>query len=416
MKVIIKECNKIEGVVKISGSKNSALPLLALCLLTNKKLKFTNVPMITDIYNMLDLLKELGVKIHVDKDSNEVVLQSRKIKKELSSIKAKTIRASYYLYPGMIKHHRKVKIVKPGGCNFTNRPINYHLSFLRASKVKVFEDEYYLLFKRKRLVPTNICFKTPSVGATINAIVHSVLIKGKTTISSQPIEPEIKEVITCLLKMGANIKVEKNQIVVVGVKKLKGISYEVMPDRIELGSYLLLASSTNSNIFITNIKKSSFSYLEPYLNQLHINYIYNKEELQIRQTTKIKGSNINIYPYPSFPTDLQPILCSALLSAEGQSIVKDNVYPNRLSHVKEIQKLNGKINVINNNIYINHSVLKGTNVYAHDLRCGFALIICAILSKGETIIDNFEVIFRGYENIVEKLKAIGIQIDENYLK
>lgn len=416
MNVTIKECHEVKGTIKISGSKNSALPLMALSLLTNKKLTFTNVPMILDIYKMLKCLKEIGVKVKIDYKNNKVVLKRKKVKNKLICNDARYIRASYYLYPGLIHLHKKSQVIKPGGCNFTKRPIDYHLNFFKSTNVQVLEDDNYIYLERKKLVSSKISFKTPSVGATINAILHSVLIKGKTMIINQPLEPEINDVINCLNKMGACIKVEGNNIIIKGVKKLKKVKYKVMPDRIELGSYLLLASTLNSYVKFTNINDNTINYLEPYLKRLKINYIYNKEELTVNQAANIVGGHFEASSYPLFPTDLQPVLCASLLTSKVNSTVIDNVYPTRFSHIDEIIKLKGNIYVNENKINISYSSLEGTTIYAHDLRCGFALIVCACLARGETKIENFEVIKRGYENIITKLKTIGVQINENCLK
>lgn len=413
MKVSIKKPDYIKGEIKISGSKNSALPLLALCLLTREKLTFLNVPMICDIYNMLNLLRSIGVKVNVDYNNNKVTLKRKKLKRELINSDVAKIRASYYLYPGLINKHKRSKVITPGGCNFTNRPIDYHLDIFRKTGVKVQTKESKIIFTKGKDNPANFTFKTPSVGATINAILRSVLIKGTSVINNQPIEPEIEDVITCLNMMGANIKTLDNKIIINGVRKLKKVKYKVMPDRIELGSYLLLASSIPSFVRFKNINSKSIFYLTPYLDKLGINYIYNKEEIIVKQTNKVNGLNVTVSTYPSFPTDLQPILCSLLTNAITSSKVVDEVYPSRISHIKEINKLSGDISFSNNTINITPSKLTGSNVYAHDLRCGFSLIICACLSDGITTIENFEVIFRGYENIISKLKSLGIQIKEH---
>ena len=412
MEVTIKQTKHLKGKIKISGSKNSALPLLAICLLTNKKIKLINVPMITDIYNMISILQDLGVSVKLNKKKNTVILKRKKIKNILSSQIAQKIRASYYLYPGLIHLHNNIKVIKPGGCNFTHRPIDYHIDLFKKTGINVNEQDNFICFEKNKLISNNISFNSSSVGATINALLHMVLIEGTSKIIDQPIEPEVEEVINCLNKMGANIKVENNNIIIQGVKKLKGVTFKVMPDRIELGSYIFLASALKSEVTFTNIKKETIAYLEPYLKQLNINYIYNKEEVYIKMQNKIKGTNIIVSSYPLFPTDLQPIVCSALLTSKEKSTIIDKVYPNRLSHIKEMQKLNANIQCINNVIYIKESFLKGTTLYAHDLRCGFALIICACLGAGETKIKNFEVINRGYENVIEKLKMLGVKIKE----
>lgn len=411
MKVSIKKCEKLRGTIKITGSKNSVLPILAISLLTKKKMTLTNVPMISDVYNMLHLLRHLGVKIKLNFDKNTVILKRKKIKNELLCDEVNKIRASYYLYPGLIHNNKESYSHFPGGCNFTDRPINYHLDIFRQTGVKI-EIKDQIRFSKTKLKGANFEFSTPSVGATINAILHTVLIKGKSVIKNQPIEPEIKDVISCLNKMGANIKIEDNNIIIKGTRKLKKVKYEIMPDRIELGSYLLLASVIPSQITFTNTLDESIEYLRPYLNKLNINYIYNNNKILLDTSGKINGLNLEIMPYPSFPTDLQPILCAALLASSQESTIIDKVYPKRISHLHEMRKMEGNLKYSDGKIIIKPSVLKGTCVTAHDLRCGFGLILCACLGQGTTYINNFEVINRGYENIISKLKAIGVQINE----
>lgn len=416
MKVTIKKTNRLEGKIKISGSKNSALPILAISLLTSKKLTLTNVPMICDIYHMIEILEYLGVKVKVNYEKNEVTLKRRRLKNKLLLNATTKIRASYYLYPGLINYHKRSHVLLPGGCNFSIRPIDYHLELFRKTNVKVEEKEDGLSFTKSKLRPSNFFFKTPTVGATINAILQTVLIKGTSIIHNQPLEPEIEDVINCLNKMGAKIKIKENMIIIKGVRKLKKVTYQIMPDRIELGSYLLLCSAIPSKVTFTNIEEKEFTYLSSYLDEQKINYIYNKEGLTLDTSGKLNNVNLTVSSYPSFPTDLQPILCASLLVANGTSEVTDHIYPNRISHLKEFEKMNALTIYENNKIIINQSTLKGSTVYAHDLRCGFALIVCAALSEGESKIEHFEVINRGYENIIPKLKSIGMQINENLLK
>lgn len=415
MNMTIKKCDKLRGTIKISGSKNSALPLFSLALLTKKKLIFTNVPMISDVFDMLKLLKHVGVKIKVDYQNNKVTLKKKKVKNKLDLTIANRIRATYYLYPGLIRNNKKCFVTTPGGCNFTSRPIDYHLNMFKQTGVEISQESNFICFKRKKLKTGVIEFKTPSVGATINTIMHSVLTKGTTLILNQPLEPEIEEVIKCLTMMGANIQTKNNQITIVGKRKLRKVVYNIMPDRIELGSFLLLGSIIPSDITFTNIKEESIAYLDPTLKELGIKYIYNKEKLYLTSTGKINSTNTVVSTYPNFPTDLQPILCSALTKGSNESTVVDKVYPNRLSHVNLMKQMNANIDVLENVIYIRKSSLEGKKVYAPDLRCGFALVMCGCLAKGKTTIENFEVINRGYENVIPKLRSLGVQIEEHWL-
>lgn len=411
MKVSIKQCKYLEGKIKISGSKNSVLPIMAISLLTRKKMKLTNVPLISDVYNMIHLLKYLGVGVKLDYNNNTITLKRKRVRSNLLCQEATKLRASYYLYPGMIHHNKKSIVTFPGGCNFSKRPINYHLDIFKKTGVIVNTKEN-LTFLKKKLKRAIFDFPTPSVGATINALLHSVLIKGITVIKNQPIEPEVQDVINCLNQMGADIKTNNKDIIIKGVKKLKKVTYQIMPDRIELGSFLLLASIIPSNIILANVLEESVTYLDSYLKKLGIHYIYNNNQIMLKTTGKINNINIQIKPYPAFPTDLQPILSAVLLSCDQQSIIVDEVYQKRISHLNEIKKMDGNIEYDKGRIIINPSCLRGSNVVAHDLRCGFGLIICGCLAKGTTYIDNFEIVNRGYENVIAKLKALGVQINE----
>ena len=410
MKVEISKANYLNGEIEISGSKNSCLPILAICLLTKKKMILTNVPNITDVNNMLIILKHLGVKVKREKD--KVILKKEKLINNLNINEYTKIRASYYLIPGLINKFKKVILDYPGGCNFASRPIDYHLMFLKKSNIEIKVDNEKIILNKNKLKNTILEFPKPTVGATINAILHYINIKGKTIIKNQPIEPEIKDVIECLNMMNASIKIVDNNIIINGGRKLKGLTYKIKPDRIELGSYLLLACTRKSNVILSNILQESYQYLTPTLDKLGINYIYNKNKLYINSNGYINSIDLIVNTYPFFPTDLQPIICACLLNANGTSDIEDLVYPKRISHIRQMNILGGNISYTNGKIKVMTSLLDGKEVCAKDLRCGFALIICAVNANGKTLINNFEIVNRGYENIVNKLRSLNIQIDE----
>lgn len=408
MKVELLKTQKGSGKVYISGSKNSCLPILAISLLTNKKMILHNVPNISDVNDMLEMLSYIGVKIK--KEKNKVMLKRKKVKNELLLTQVSKIRGSYYLFPGLIHNNEKVKVIYPGGCSFTNRPIDYHFNMFKKTNVIIEEHENIIVFYKNKLKNITIKFNKPTIGATINTILHSVLIKGTTKILNQPIEPEIYEVVNCLRLMGADIYINKEEIIIKGGKKLGGVEYYICPDRIEAGSYILLSSVLEKDVTIYNVNKKTIEYLEPYLLKMNIKYIYNKSNIKVIGSKKIKGINLNVDYYPSFPTDLQPIVTSVLTQAQTQSVIVDNIYEDRVSHIYELSKLNAKITYENKQIIINPSTLISGEVYAKDLRCGFALIVAGAVTK-HCFINNFEVLDRGYERIIEKLYNIGIQIN-----
>lgn len=411
MLVKITPTKKIEGQIKIGGSKNSCLAILAISLLTSKKIVLKNVPLISDIFDMIEILKSLGVKVKIDFANNKITLKRKRMKNPLLIEEASKIRASYYVIPGMVKRFKKIKIKYPGGCNFSKRPIDYHLDALKKSGAVVETIDDYIIIKRKKLKNAIYSFPKPSVGATINAIMLSVLTKKTSKIINQVIEPEIKDFINCLNKMGANIIIKNSEIIIKGVRKLKATEYKIMPDRIEVGSFILLASCLNSNLLLTNVNQESILYLLPYLNKLGINLVINDSTIKIENNTPINNINLIIKEYPSFPTDLQQIICACLLTSTSNSIIEDRVYPERISHIKELLKMHANINYLNNLIYIYPSSLIGSYIYAHDLRCGFALIIASVIASSPSYIDNFQIIYRGYENIISKLRSINIKIE-----
>lgn len=410
MKVEIKCSNNLKGSINISGAKNSSLPILAISLLTNKKMILKNVPDIKDIKDMIELLKYLGVKIKRKEDV--LILKRKKVKSKLLLDEVSKIRASYYLIPGLINKNRTSSISYPGGCKFSKRPIDFHLYFLKRSGVKIKEENEYLTFKRKKLKNQTIVFPKATVGGTINAILHFVMIKKTTKIINQPLEPEVIDVIKCLKKMGANIYINNNDIIINGGHKFKQVTYTIMPDRIEFASYVLLSACVNSEVTLNNICENTYMPYLTYFDNLGIKYIYNKNSFTIFGNKIINNIDLIINHYPSFPTDLNPIVCAALLNAKNNSSIEDLVYPERISHLEEMKKLCGKIDKEKNKIVIKPSKLIGNKVSARDLRCGFSLIICAICASGKTQIEDFDYVNRGYENIINKLKSINVQIKE----
>lgn len=411
MKLKIKKTTNIFGEVVISGSKNATLPILTTALLTKEKICLNNVPNIKDVEYMLEILKLTGVKVKRNESTNELILKRRKIKSKIRSPYLKQIRASYYLMGSLFSEKKVIKTSIPGGCNFEKRPIDYHLDAFKqmGANIKIKDDS--ILIKRKKKKPINITLLNKSLGTTINIILATVKTKGTTIISNPSLEPEVLDFINILNKMNANIKIINNEIIVKGVKKLNGVSHKIIPDRIEAGSYICLAASVEkSNILLTNLNKSHLEEVIKVFEKSGLNIINEGKNLRIIKNQTLTNMKVIADYYPNFPTDLQQLMVSTLLHTNNISIISDKVYPNRFSEVFELLTMGANLYLRNNYLLICPSNLIGKNVYAADLRAGFALIIAGACASNETIINHSEVILRGYENLIEKLRGINVDI------
>ena len=411
MKLQIKKTTNLFGEIKVSGSKNASLPILVVTLLTNETVYLQNVPNILDVEYMIELLKLCGVRVKRNEQTNEVVLKRRKVKSVIKSPYLNQIRASYYLMGALFTEKRLVKTKIPGGCDFEKRPINYHLDAFRQMGAIIKETNHDILIKRKNKLPIDITLKTKSLGTTINIILASVKTKGITIIKNPSLEPEVLDFIQALNKMNANIKIINIEIVIKGVKKLTGVTHKIIPDRIEAGSYMCLAATAEkSNILIKDLNVDHLQVVINTFKQAGLNILYEEKNLRIIKNKQLDNLKIIADDYPLFPTDLQQLMVSTLLSANNISIVKDDIYNNRYSEVFELLAMNATLYLKNQTLLIFPSNLIGKEVYAKDLRAGFSLIIAAISAEGKTIINHAEVISRGYENLIEKLRGINVNI------
>ena len=411
MKLQIEKTDKIIGTVNISGSKNASLPMLAVSILTNEEIRLQNVPDILDIEYMINLLRSIGVNIEFNKETNVLVMKKRKLKSNIKSEYLEKIRASYYLMGSLFSKKRKIKTNFPGGCNFEKRPIDYHLDAFRTMGAKVYSKSNQIVIKRNKKLSSSIKLPNKSVGTTINIILASVLTKGITEIINPSLEPEVLDFINLLNKMNASIKINKDKVIITGVTRLHGTTYKVMSDRIEAGSYLFLAASAKqSNVLIKNVNVNHLKEVIRLISLSGVDLLIKENTIRVLKNSSIKKMNIVADNYPAFPTDLQQIATACLLFGDNISTVKDNIYKNRFTEVNELIKMKANIEKEDNKIIIYPSNLVGTIVYAHDLRAGFSLIIAAINADNVTIIENAEVIFRGYENIISKLSNINVKI------
>ena len=404
--------NKLKGQIKISGSKNASLPILAATLLSNKKITIKNLPKVRDIETMLALLKSLGSKIKFD--NNKTLINNYHQNKKFASYSlVKTMRAGILVLGPLLAKHKSAKVSLPGGCAIGTRPIDIHLKALSKLGVRYRIDQGYVIADApKGLKGNKIKFSKISVGATENLIIAASFAKGTTTLSNCAIEPEIKDLVNFLNVMGCNIKwTSKRTIKIVGVSETKEISYSIMFDRIEAGTYLIASAVTEGNIKIRNIIPEVIKTEINVLKRLGSKIIVKKNELQIIGNKKIKSAKIKTAPYPGFPTDLQAQLMVLLCKANKSSSIKEDIFENRFMHVAELNRMGAKISIKGNNAFIEGNInFAPAELMATDLRASVSLILAALTAKGKSVINRIYHLDRGYEDIEKKLKKVGARI------
>jgi len=404
--------NKLKGQIKISGSKNASLPILAATLLSNKKIILKNLPKVRDIETMLTLLQSLGSRVKLDK--NKTIIDNSKQNKKFASYNlVKTMRAGILVLGPLLAKHKSAKVSLPGGCAIGTRPVDIHLKALSKLGVKYKIDQGYIIANApKGLKGNNIKFPKISVGATENLIIAASFAKGTTVLSNCAIEPEIKDLVNFLNEMGCNIKwISKRTIKVIGVSEIKEISYSVMFDRIEAGTYLVAAAVTEGNLKISNIVPEIIKTEINVLKKLGSKIITKKNEVQIIGNKKIKNTKITTAPYPGFPTDLQAQIMVLLCKANKSSIIKEDIFENRFMHVAELNRMGAKISTDGNKAIVEGNInFAPAELMATDLRASVSLILAALTAKGKSVINRIYHLDRGYENIEKKLKKVGAKI------
>ncbi len=404
--------NKLKGQIKISGSKNASLPILAATLLTSNKIALKNLPKVRDIETMLLLLKSLGSKIKLYKNKT-IIDNSKQTKKFASYSLVKTMRAGILVLGPLLAKHKSAKVSLPGGCAIGTRPVDIHLKALSKLGVKYKIDQGYVIANApKGLTGNKIKFPKISVGATENLIIAASFAKGTTTLSNCAIEPEINDLVNFLNEMGCNIRwISKRKIKIVGVSQVKDILYSVMFDRIEAGTYLVAAAVTESNLKITNIIPEIIKTEIRILKKIGSKIVVKKNELQIIGTKKIKSAKIKTAPYPGFPTDLQAQIMVLLSKANKKSIIQENIFENRFMHVAELNRMGAKISINGNKAIIEGNTnFAPAELMATDLRASVSLILAALTAKGKSVINRIYHLDRGYENIEKKLNKVGAKI------
>lgn len=414
-KFLIEGPCKVKGTVNISGSKNSALPILASTILFDKYVEIKNLPRVKDIETMLNLLRSLGSKVIISKKKNSVKIYNKKRNKTFVSYSlVKTMRAGILLLGPLIAKSYKAKVSLPGGCLIGSRPVNYHLNSLRKLGMSYKISKGYIYAKAKNnLHGANINFKKISVGASEQAIIASALSKGKTLLKNIAIEPEVKDLVNFLVAGGAKMKwLGKRSLQIEGVKSLNSISYSVMSDRIETGTFLIAAALTEGNLKVKNFN--------PKLIQTEINLLKKVgakiktfgNEIIIQGPKKIINiKNLITGEYPKFPTDLQAQFMVLLCKANGRSVIYEKIFENRFMHIAELRRLGAKIIIKNNKAIIEgNTKFEAAELMSSDLRASAALVLAGVASKGKTIINRIYHCLRGYEDFDKKLRNVGVRI------
>ena len=404
--------NKLKGQIKISGSKNASLPILAATLLSNKKVYLQNLPRVKDIETMVSLLQSLGSKISFNK--NNLAIDNKKQNKNFASYSlVKTMRAGILVLGPLLAKFGKAKVSLPGGCAIGTRPVDIHLDALSKLGVKYKIVQGYVHAKApKGLIGSKIRFPKISVGATENLIIAASFAKGTTVLSNCAIEPEIKDLVNFLKSMGCNINwISKRSIKIEGVSNVKEINYSVMFDRIEAGTYLIAAAVTEGNLKIQNIVPKIIQTEINILKKIGVKIKVKKDEIHIVGNKKIKSINIKTAPYPGFPTDLQAQMMVLLCKANKQSVIKEDIFENRFMHVAELNRMGAKISTDGNKAKITGNInFEAAELMATDLRASVSLILAALTTKGKSVINRIYHLDRGYENIEKKLKKVGAKI------
>jgi len=404
--------NKLKGQIKISGSKNASLPILAATLLSKKKIYLKNLPRVKDIETMVSLLQSLGSKINFNK--NNLVIDNVKQNKSFASYSlVKTMRAGILVLGPLLAKFGKAKVSLPGGCAIGTRPVDIHLSALSKLGVKYKINQGYVHATAPNgLIGSKIKFSKISVGATENLIIAASFAKGTTILNNCAIEPEIKDLVNFLKSMGCNIKwISKRSVKIEGVSKVNETTYPVMFDRIEAGTYLVAAAVTEGNLKIKNIVPKIIQTEISTLKKIGAKIYVKKNEVHILGNKKIKSMNIKTAPYPGFPTDLQAQIMVLLCKANKQSVIKEDIFENRFMHVAELNRMGAKISTDGNKAKVTGNInFEAAELMATDLRASVSLILAALTAKGKSVINRIYHLDRGNENIEKKLKKVGAKI------
>ncbi len=410
-KLVIEGGYQLNGEVRISGAKNAALPIMCASILTQEVLHLSNLPDMHDVATMIKLLQQMGVV--VESGEQEARFNGAALNKpEAPYDMVKTMRAAILVLGPLLTRFGVARVSLPGGCAIGSRPVDLHIKGLIAMGAEIHIEHGYIHATAKRLKGARICFDLISVTGTENLMMAAVLADGTTVLENAAREPEVVDLANCLIAMGANIEgAGSDKITIVGVDKLHGASYSVMPDRIESGTFLVAAAATGGCITLTHARADILDSVLDKLREAGATVEVSGDRIRLEMTGRPRAVNLRTAPYPAFPTDMQAQFMALNAIAEGSSIVVETIFENRFMHVQELQRLGAQIDIEGNTAVIQGcATLDGATVMATDLRASASLVIAGMVAKGETVVDRIYHLDRGYERIEAKLSALGAKI------
>lgn len=412
-KIEIKGNRSLSGEIKIGGAKNSAVALIPAAILCDESVEISNVPNISDIDDLEDILAYLSVKM--ERGDHFVRLENTNVdNKMIPCNMSGKLRASYYFMGALLGKYKRVDMCFPGGCSIGERPINLHLKGFEKLGATVREEDGRFIIEASELIGDEIFLDFPSVGATINILLAAVKAKGRTVIENAAKEPHVIDVCEFLISMGASISgVGTGRLVIDGVDRLSATKYSVVPDMIEAGTYVIIASLLGKNLKISNLVPLHLESLISKLEEAGVDLEVGKDYIMVKNVGNYTAIDITTMIYPGFPTDLQQIMVPFLVSCDGISHIEETIWENRFQNVSDTVKMGASISVSDDNscatIY-GRCKLVGKRVRATDLRGGASMVVCGLIADGVTVIDNIHYILRGYDDIVGKLSSVGAVI------
>lgn len=413
-KIIVRGGNKLNGTVEIEGAKNAVLPILAASILpTEGRTVLHNVPILSDVFTMNNVIRFLNVKVGFDEDQREITVDSTdELSYEAPFKYVSKMRASIVVLGPLLARVKHAKVAMPGGCAIGSRPIDLHLKGLEAMGAKIIRNDGYNEATTDGLKGANIYLDFPSVGATQNIMMAATLAKGTTIIENVAREPEIVDLANFLNKMGAHVTGAGTETIkVVGVDHLHGVEHTVVQDRIEAGTFMVAAAITNGNVLIKDAVEEHNKPLISKLEEMGAQVIREDDGIRVIGPEKLKPADVKTMPHPGFPTDMQPQISVAQLAADGTSTLTETVFENRFMHLEELRRMNADFKVEGNAAVLNGPTnFSGSEVAATDLRAAAALILAGLIAKGITQVTHLEYLDRGYWHFNQKLASLGAEI------
>jgi len=405
--------HKLEGQVRVSGAKNSALPAMTASLLTAEEVLLTNIPMVADIRTTRRLLGELGVHVEFEEDHLVRARAEKIISHEAPYDLVKTMRASVLVLGPLLARSGKARVSLPGGCAIGARPINLHLKGLEKLGARVKTEYGYVEAEAETPTGARIVFDKITVTGTENLMMAAVLAKGTTILENSACEPEVKDLAELLAKMGAKIKGAGSPTITIdGVPELHGATHEIIPDRIEAGTFLLAGAMTGGDLEVTGCNPAHLASVIHKLGEVGVPIDFSSDSLRVKGTTTLRPADVVTKEYPGFATDMQAQYMALMTQADGISVISENIFENRYMHASELLRMGAHIRIDGSRaIVAGKTRLTGANVIASDLRASASLVLAALVAEGSTVVDRIYHLDRGYEKIDEKLQSVGAQIE-----